>query len=78
MYLSTVSGEVQSSNRIVYPTSCGSYLTVFFRHTLGHRHGRHTAGLRAPDDAAAREPHLRHVLRHLGRLAGTGLSDHHQ
>lgn len=53
-------------------------LTELLSYSLGDRHGGDTPGLRAPDDAAAREAHLGHVLRHLRRLPGPGLSDHHQ
>ena len=38
-------------------------------HSLGHTHGRHPAGLSAPDLPSARVPRLMEVLRELGGLA---------
>lgn len=53
-------------------------LTELLGHSLGDGHGGDTPGLRAADDAAAREAHLGHVLGHLCRLPRAGLSDHHK
>lgn len=47
--------------------------TELLRHSLGNRHGRHAPRLRAGDDPAGCEARLRHVLSHLGGLAGAGL-----
>ena len=45
---------------------------------LGDGHGGDTARLRAADLAAAGVPRLCQVLRHLRRLPGPSLADHHQ
>lgn len=69
--MANTSGQSQQSR-------LNAQLTELLGHSLGDGHGGDTPGLRAADDAAAREAHLGHVLRHLRRLAGPGLSDHHQ
>lgn len=51
---------------------------VLLRHSLGHRHGGHSAGLRAANLPPRGVPGLRQVLSDLGGLPRAGFPDDNQ